>query len=115
MTATKFPINIEQGSDFQLVVSVVGGPSSLTGYTGAMQIRSSKSASPALYSVSPSAIAVDGTTRQVTITLPWTETVTFEWDGGLYDLVLTSADLADAYRIIEGKVSVDHNVTRDEP
>jgi hypothetical protein len=112
MAATKLPITIEQGSDFVLVVTVIGGPSSLAGYTGAMQIRSSKAASPALYDVPGSAIVVDDSTRQVTVTLPWTETVDFDWDSGVYDLVVTSGNDLDAFRLVEGKVSIDHSVTR---
>lgn len=112
MGATKLPLSIEQGSDFEFVVTVVGGPVSLAGYTGSMQIRSSKAASPALYDVDPGAIVVDSANRQVTVTLPWTETVDFDWDGGLYDLVITSGDETEAHRIVEGKVSIDHSVTR---
>jgi len=113
MGATKLPITVEQGSDFQLVVTVVVGvPASLTGYVGKMQIRSMKSSTTTLYEVPPSAIVVNNGARQVTVTLPWTETVDFDWDGGVYDLIITSGDGVDAYRLIEGKVSVDHNVTR---
>lgn len=112
MAATKLPITIEQGSDFVLVVTVVGGPVSMSGYTGSMQIRSIKSSSPALYSVPSGMITVDAPNRQVLVSLPWTETVDFDWDGGLYDLVITSGNSADAYRIVEGKVSIDHSVTR---
>lgn len=112
MAATKLPITIEQGSDFELVITVVGGPASMSGYTGAMQIRSIKSSSPALYDVPADMVIVDAPNRQVTVLLPWTETVDFDWDGGLYDLVITSADEVDAYRIVEGKVSIDHSVTR---
>lgn len=112
MGVTNLGLTLVQGSDFQLVVTVVGGPASLTGYTGAMQIRSSKTATETLYEVPSGKIAINNGTRQVTVTLPWTETVDFEWDNGLYDLVITSADQVDAYRIVEGKVSVDHSVTR---
>lgn len=112
MAATKLPITIEQGSDFELVVTVVGGPASMSGYTAAMQIRTIKSSSPALYTVPSGMLVVDAANRQVTVSLPWTETVDFDWDGGLYDLVITSADEVDAYRIIEGKASIDHSVTR---
>jgi hypothetical protein len=112
MGAANLAIEIEQGADFQLVVTVVGGPASLVGYTGAMQIRTSKAATDTLYDVPVGKIAINNGSRQVTVTLPWTETVDFDWDGGLYDLVITSGDGVDAYRIVEGKVSVDHSVTR---
>ena len=111
MGAAKLDITIEQGSDFQLVVTVVGGPVSLTGYTGAMQIRPGKESSTLLYDVSPSAITVDAANRQVVVTLPWTESVDFDWDGGVYDLVIESADTLHRPRIAEGKVTIDHSVT----
>lgn len=112
MGATKLALNVEQGSDFDLVVTVVGGPASLSGYTGSMQIRAIKSAGETLYTVDPGAIAIDNVGRQVTVSLPWTETADFDWDNGLYDLVITSADQTEQHRLVEGKVSVDHSVTR---
>jgi len=112
MGATKLDLRIEQGSDFSFVVTVVGGPVSLTGYTGSMQIRSSKGSSLVLCDVDSSWITIDSGIRQVTVSLPWTVTVGFDWDGGLYDLVITSGDEVDAYRLVEGKVSIDHAVTR---
>jgi hypothetical protein len=112
MGATKLALEVEQGSDFQLVVTVVGGPVSMTGYTGSMQIRAAKSASTTLYSVPSGMISVDSANRQVVVSLPWTETDDFTWDNGLYDLVITSPDELDAYRVVEGKISVDHSVTR---
>lgn len=112
MGATKLDLRIEQGSDFSMVVAVSGGPSSLIGYTGAMQIRANKISTVVLYEVDPAAIVIDDAARQVTITLPWVESVDFDWDAGLYDLVITSADELDAYRLVEGKVTVNHAVTR---
>jgi hypothetical protein len=110
--AAYLALEIEQGSDFQLVVTVVGGPVSMAGYVGSMQIRASKSTTPALYDVPSGMITVDNANRQVVVSLPWTETKNFSWDGGLYDLVITSGDGVDAYRVVEGKVLVDHSVTR---
>src|SRR5262245_43395426 len=103
MGAARLDLVVEQGSDFQFVVTVVGGPVSMSGYTGSMQVRASKSATTPLYSVPSDKITVDSTNRQVVVSLPYTETDDFTWDGGLYDLVITSADQVDAYRVVEGK------------
>lgn len=111
MGAAKLDIEIEQGSDFQLVVTVVGGPVSMTGYIGAMQIRPGKGSSELRYDVPPSAIEVDAANRQVIVSLPWTESVGFSWDYGMYDVVIQSSDHVDAWRVVEGKVTVDHRVT----
>lgn len=111
MGAAKLDIVIEQSSDFQLVVTVVGGPVSMTGYTGAMQIRPGKGSSELRYDVPSSAITVDAANRQVVVDLPWTESVEFYWDYGMYDVVIRSSDHADAWRVVEGKVTVDHRVT----
>lgn len=110
--AAKFDITIEQGSDFQLVVTVVGGPVSMTGYTGKMQIRPGKGSAELRYDVATSAITVDSTNRQVVVDLPWTETNGFSWDSGMYDLVIVSSDQADVWRVAEGKAIVDHSVTK---
>jgi hypothetical protein len=112
MGAAKLALMVEQGADFQLVVTVVGGPVSLSGYVGKMQIRATKSSTTVLYDVPSGMISVDAVNRQVVVSLPWTETDDFTWDGGLYDVVITSANGVDAYRVVEGKVSIDHSVTR---
>lgn len=113
MGAAQLPIEIEQGSDFRLVVTVVGGPSSLAGYTGAMQIRSMKADPVVLYQVPSGGITIDQINSQVVVKIAAAATANFTWDIGVYDVLITSGDEADAYRIVEGKVRVDHSVTRE--
>lgn len=112
MTATKKDITIEQGSDFQLVVTVVGGPVSMTGYTGQMQIRPGKASTVLRYDVPGSAITVDATNRQVIVDLPAAESENFDWDSGMYDLVIVSSDGLTIHRLAEGRAIVDHSVTK---
>lgn len=112
MGATKYNLDIEQGSDFQLVVTVVGGPSSMTGYTAKMQFRPGKGSSTLRYDVPGSALTVDAANRQVVVNLPWTESVDFSWDSGMYDLVIVSSDNLKVWRVIEGRIVVDHSVTK---
>lgn len=113
MGAAQLAIVIEQGADFQLVVTVVGGPDSLTGYTGAMQIRAMKSDPVTLYEVPGGGFTFDDINRQVVVDIGYQATKAFDWDVASYDVLITSGDEADAYRVCEGKVRVDHSVTRE--
>jgi hypothetical protein len=110
MTAAQLPIEIEQGSNFSLVVFLVGGPTDLTGYTGAMQIRTMKSDPTTLYDVPSGQISIDSVARQVSVDLRADGTAAFDWDHGVYDVRIVKG--SDAYRVVEGKVTVDHWVTR---
>lgn len=111
MGAAQLPLEIEQGADCVLNVSVTGGPDSLSGYTGAMQIRSLKTDPVVLYEVDPANIGFDAGNRVVTVRIPAADTATFTWDRGVYDVRISSAD--SAWRIAEGKITVDHWVTRE--
>lgn len=112
MGAAQLPIEIEQGSNFRLVVTLVGGPDSWTGYTGRMQIRAQKSSSEVLFDTSE--ITVDTINKQAVLEISAVDTAEFDWTNGSYDVLLTSGDEQDAYRVVEGKVKVDHSVTRED-
>ena len=114
MGAARLNIEIEQGADFQMAVLVVGGPVSLTGYTGAMQIRQMKSSTEVLYEVSPDDITVDDPSRTVTVKIPYRDTAGFLWNNAAYDVYIISGDESDAYRVAEGKVTMDYSVTRED-
>lgn len=110
MGAAQLPLEIEQGSDCVFSVSVLGGPGTLTGYVGAMQIREMKDSTEVLYEVDPANITFDAGNRIVTVRLPAADTATFDWDRGVYDVLITGID---SWRICEGKVTIDHWVTRE--
>lgn len=112
MAATKKDITIEQGSNFQLVTTVVSGPVSMAGYTGKMQIRPGKGSTVLRYDVPGSAITVDAINRQVIVDLPAAESDDFDWDSGMYDLVIVSSDGLTRHRLAEGRAIVDHSVTK---
>jgi hypothetical protein len=111
MSAAQLPLDIEQGSELVFNVSVIGGPGTLTGYVGAMQIRSMKSDPTTLYEVDPDNITFDTGNRIVTVRIPATDTATFSWDRGVYDVLISG--ISDAWRICEGRVTIDHSVTRE--
>jgi hypothetical protein len=113
MGATQLPIEIEQGADFDLLVAVVGGPDDLTGWTGRMQIRELKASADVLYETI-AGVTINVGADTVAIHVPCTETVTFDWDRGVYDVLITSGDATSAHRIVEGKVTLDRAVTRED-
>ena len=114
MSAAQLPLEIEQGSDCVFSIGVTGGPVSLTGFTGAMQIRSLKGDPTTLYTVDPSHITIDASGRVVTVRIPAADTATFSWDRGVYDVrIKNTADATEAWRIAEGKITVDHWVTEE--
>jgi hypothetical protein len=111
--AAKLPIVIEQGAEFDMVITVVGGPASLAGYTGSMQIRESKASSTVVYEVPSGGITIDPDNRQVSVNIDYLATAGFTWNMAVYDVLITSADETDAHRVAEGKIKIDHSVTRE--
>jgi hypothetical protein len=111
MTAAQLPLEIEQGSECVFTVLVTGGPGTLTGYTGEMQIRELKSSTETLYEVAESNITFDTGNRTVTVRIPGEDTAEFDWDRGVYDVRIVGLDAP--WRIVEGKITVDHWVTRE--
>lgn len=114
MSAAQLPLEIEQGSDCVFSIGVTGGPVSLSGFTGAMQIRGMKGQDPPLYTLDPSHITIDASGRVVTVRIPAAETAVFTWTRGVYDVrIKNTADATEAWRIAEGKITVDHWVTEE--
>lgn len=108
MTA-KLDLIVATNADLRMVVSVVGGPESLAGYTGHMQIRRSAADAAALANYT-SEITVDVLAREVSLVVPASTTSGYTWDRGVYDLVITGGD--GTYRLVEGTVAVSAGVTR---
>jgi len=109
-------LTIYQGSNFSQVVTflqTVGGtPVDLTGLTGRMQIRQSKTSTDVMIEMTTAngRLAFGGANGVVTMTLTATETATILSDG-VYDLeFVTSATSAD--RWLEGSVTLSKEVTR---
>lgn len=105
-------IRIPQGSVYQMVVDVPGGPASLVGYSGVMQFRDKRSPDGALLATVPTGnIAVNDATRQVVVKIPASETANYAWTTPAhYDLKITGA--AGDWRLVEGHASVSFAVTR---
>lgn len=114
MGAAQLPLEIEQGSECRLSVALDGGPTSLAGFTGEMQIRAMKGDAVVLYAAQASQITFDDANKVVNVRIPASDTALFDWSRGVYDVrIKNSADTTEAWRVLEGKVIVDHWVTEE--
>jgi hypothetical protein len=104
-------LEIPQGGTVEFTVDVIGGPTTLTGYTGAMQIREMRSSETVLAEISPNSITVNADTRQVTVRIPSEETSEYDFRSGVYDLLIIGPS-GDAWRICEGRATLSLAVTR---
>ena len=133
MAAGKYSFTIEQGStlSFELQYKTAAGvPIDLSGYEGAMQIRSTYSGSGTTYltltssigdtytktsgsaflSMSGSNLTTSLVSGSIGVYIGWaaTDALTFT-DTAYYDLELTSG--ADRIRLLEGQVKLSKQVT----
>lgn len=134
MSAGKYSFTIEQGAtlDFEIQYKDSNGnPIDLTGYTGAMQIRSNYSGSGTTYLTFTSSLAdltptktsssiflcfagsnqiKPATSGSIGIYAGWTATEGLSFtDQAYYDLEITSGSIRT--RILEGRVSLSKQVT----
>lgn len=87
-------------------------PNDLAGYTARMQIRDSVDATAFLIELTnASGIAINNTTKTITVTLSAAQTAAITWESAVYDLELVSAGGA-VTRIAQGTISVNKEVTR---
>jgi hypothetical protein len=116
MAAGTYDLFIEQGAtfiqDFEYFEPDGTTPIDLTGYTARMQIRSNKASNTALADLTTTngKLAIDGPNGKVTITIPATDTEGYAFTTGVYDLELVNGSIVT--RFIQGKVTVDPEVTR---
>lgn len=107
---------IPQGTDYWLPMQLVDGGMQkieLGGYTAAMQIRTTKSSTKAVDTLSTAngRITIDEDKGMITLFFPNAATSTFPASRLVYDLEIKSAD-GYVYRLIEGKITVTREVTR---
>jgi len=114
MPITKKDIIIPQSGTFRLVITVVGGPPSMSGYTGEMQIRKTKVSEETLAEVDPTCFLVDDLNRQIVLEIPDEDTAAYDWSGNaVYDLYIEGPS-ADRWRVIQGLAFLDKTVTRED-
>lgn len=119
MAVEKRNIKIDQGAVYKLVFTwyddnngVPGSPIPMTGATGRMQIRKTQGSPVLLEAISGDGITIDEPNGTVTVLLPPSKTNLLTAKSCKYDLeVVYSAD--EVYRLLEGSVSVNPNITQD--
>lgn len=110
MPATRRNLTIEQGSDLDVVVTVLdnaGAPRNLAGWTARMQARRTVTDPTPLFDIAPD---VDGPNGQVVVSIPGDETAGYVWLSGFYDLEIT--DGTTTQRVLQGQISVSPEITR---
>lgn len=115
-TARCFDINIDKGSDFELIIELQeddGTIIDLTGYTAQMQIRPDTDSTVIIIELSTAngRIVIDGPAGKLTLTIANADTEAITQDVGVYDLEITSGG-ALIERILQGNVAFSPEVTR---
>ncbi|MET0419417.1 MAG: hypothetical protein ABW022_25670 [Actinoplanes sp.] len=110
MAVAQRDLEIPGGSTVEFVVDVIGGPTDLAGYTGQLHIKDLRTDILPIAEVPTSAIVVNPGTRQVTVRIPSSETETWLWERGVYDLLITGPT-GEAWRLVEGRVTNSLPVT----
>lgn len=109
MTAKSLDLKIEQGADFDLVITVldsVGETFDLELFDGEMQLR--RVPGGELIDVSVD-IDIDDQAGTVSINIPYTETALLTFGTARYDVIIH--DGQTAHRLLEGNVSLSRQIT----
>ena len=110
-----YDLKINQGSTFVLglVLKKANGILfDLTGYTGRSQIRKSQASTEAV-ATPHIAFAADRKSGKMSIGLSDIETMNISLSSGVYDIELIDPTGTVVTRILEGKVKISPEVTRD--
>lgn len=116
-----FNLEIYQGATYTQIFTWLSGvfrtgtagatqqPVNLTGYIASMQIKAFALSTTVLYDASPN-LTLGGASGTITLKIPATNTETFTWWSGVYDLTLT--DVANNVTVLlSGTVTVTPGVT----
>lgn len=115
MAAGLYRVWCEQGATFNLFFTwkdSAGTPINLTGMTGRMQVRPSKTSNDLIFSFTTSngRMSLGGVAGTVTVTATAADTETLDPAQYVYDLEIVNGPVV--YRVIEGSFTVDGEVTR---
>jgi len=114
METGKYNIKARQGSTFTLnfTISTDGTPWNLTGYTAAMQVRTSTSSSNKTLSLtSSSGITLGGAAGTVAVTASAATMAAIPAGSYVYDFELTYPD-GTVVALLEGKFTISAEVTK---
>ena len=116
--AVAYNVVIDQGADWFLNVNYDnpnGTPVNLSGYSGALQLRSFPDASTAVLSLTSAAgqgITITGNTGLVAIHATATQTRAIDEGTYYYDLEITDTFTGIVTRLVQGQAVVSAEVTR---
>ena len=109
-------ITLDQGADRTIINTwkdSEGALMDLTGYTGVMQIRETKSGTEALLELTTEngGLAMGGVAGTITMVFTDTQTAALDFDEGTYDLLLYDSTMK-ARRLLQGKIINSKSTTR---
>jgi len=114
MSAATTNLIIDQGATWSITFTYKntdGTPINLTGYSAALQLRTSyDAASAALSLTSGSGIVLGGTAGTIAVTATATQTGALTAGEYVHDLELTSSSVVT--RLVQGRITVTPQVTR---
>ena len=112
MSAGVYDLKVDQGTSFgiQLQIKIDGVDQDLTGYYARSQIRKTPASSDISATfVCTVSVPLEG---KIQVSLPTTESVSLSAGEYHYDLEIFTANDVIVTRILQGKVTVDQEVTR---
>jgi len=106
---------IEQGATFGQTLTLkdsAGSTVNLTGFTGAMSLKESPTATATILSLTTSngRMTINGSAGTVALLISASDTAGLEPDDGVFDIEITSG-AAVVTRLIEGTYSIRRNIT----
>lgn len=118
MGAATVDLDIEQGTDFRMVLHLTSKPPDpqpldLTGYTARSQMRLNYGHDTVLYerTTENSGLTIDGPAGTITLAIPGEDSAAWVWRAAVYDLELVDPS-GRPKRLFKGAVHVDPEVTR---
>ncbi len=112
--AAKYKIKIEQGTTVRIPLRLKYNDETmdLTGYKARMQIRSSVSSSDVIHELTSENGGIDIQSNGVIgLYISAEDTANFDFKTAVYDLEIIAPSL-DVVRLMEGQVTLSHEVTR---
>ena len=112
-----YDIKLKQGSYWVTEIILKddnGSIINLTDYTAKMQIRKEKDMSALLYDELTeinSRLEIVGIDGKIKIFFPDDISTAYTWSIGYYDLEITDNNTNKIYRVLQGRVLIDKNVT----
>lgn len=116
MAAAQSDLEIEKGTTFKYSLAYLNSddtPILLNGFTAKMQIRTKHASAATLaeYTTENGIITISPAEGKISIKVPATETNSYTWVDGVYDLVIISPQ-GEVTRLLMGTISVSPNVTK---